>query len=124
MSGNRPYVSRLPTDATGTPGQPIARGMPRPKLTPVRTFSLFGSRSRIALPSQPSVPTSSASAVCQMSIDRKWDRFGFGYPIPWMIATFPSSHSRLIGSRPGRKPTLSSSLSTDSGSIAISGRKS
>ena len=78
MCGYSPYVSRLPTDATGTPFTPIERGSPRPKFTPVSTFSLSGSSSLITRPSQPSVPISSGNAVCQMSIDRKWERFGSG----------------------------------------------
>ena len=78
MSGNRPYVSRFPTDATGTPFTPRARGRPRPKLMPVSTFAAPGSISRITRPSQPSWPTSSGRAVCQMSIERKCDRFGLG----------------------------------------------
>ena len=40
-------------------------------------------------PNHPSLPTLSGSAVCQMSIDRKCDRLGLGYPIPLMTATFP-----------------------------------
>ena len=48
-----------------------------PKLTPVTTFSLFGSMSRMALASQPSVPSFSGSQVCQMSIDLKCERVGF-----------------------------------------------
>ena len=66
-----PYESSSATDATGTPASASARGSPRPKLTAVRTFSAFGSRSRTALPSQPSVAIFSGSAVYQMSIERK-----------------------------------------------------
>ena len=73
-----PYDSRSDTEVTGTPGFTIARGSPLPKFTAVSTFSLCGSRSCIALPSQPSVATSSGSQVCQMSIERKCERFGFG----------------------------------------------
>ena len=41
-------------------------------LTPVSTFSKSGSSSLTACPSQPSLPTLSGSAVCQMSIPLKW----------------------------------------------------
>ena len=68
----------MPTEATGTLGMARARGRPRPKLTPVSTFSESGSISLMARPSQPSVPTLSGSQVCQMSMDRKWDRLGLG----------------------------------------------
>ena len=54
----------------------MARGRPRPKFTPVSTFSPWGSRSRMTLPSQPSVPILSGSQVCQMSMERKWERLG------------------------------------------------
>ena len=124
MSGNRPYVSRFPTDATGTPFTPRARGRPRPKFMPVSTFSAPGSISRITLPSQPSWPTSSGRAVCQMSIERKCDRFGLGYPIPWITATLPSSQSSLMGSMPGLKPSSSSILSTSFSGMPTAGLKS
>ena len=78
MSGNRPYVSRFPTDATGTPWAYNALGRPRPKFTPVSTFSPLGSMSRMALPSHPSSPIFSLSAVCHTSMERKCDRLGFG----------------------------------------------
>ena len=52
----------------------MARYMLGPKLTPVTTFSLLGSMSRSARPSQPSVPTVSGSQVCQMSMERKCER--------------------------------------------------
>ena len=58
-SVNIPEVSKFPTEATGTPLTPRARGNPRPKLTPVKTFSALGSKSLITLPNQPSVPISS-----------------------------------------------------------------
>ena len=41
-------------------------------------------------PSHPS-PVPLVSAVCQMSIDAKCERFGFGYPTPCTIAHIPSS---------------------------------
>jgi uncharacterized protein (DUF1501 family) len=47
-------------------------------LTAVNTFSWWGSRSRMALPNQPSVITLSGSAVCQISMERKWERIGLG----------------------------------------------
>ena len=34
--------------------------------------------SRMARPIQPSVPTLSGSQVCQMSMERKWERLGLG----------------------------------------------
>ena len=46
-------------------------------------------------PSQPSVPTLSGSQVCQMSMDRKWERDEFSYPMPWIIAIWPWSHRFL-----------------------------
>ena len=75
MFGRKPYFSSGPaTHATGTPGTDRARNRHGPKLTVVTTFSFFGSISRATRPSQPSVPTLSASQVCQMSIDRKCER--------------------------------------------------
>jgi hypothetical protein len=74
---SRPYESSCATDATGTPDSDSARGRPRPKLTAVRMFSAFGSSSRTALPSQPSVAILLGSHVCQMSIARKWERLEF-----------------------------------------------
>ena len=71
MSGSKPYVSKFPTDATGTPLQTNALGRPRPKFIPVKTFSLAVSRSRIAAPSQPTDPIFSGSAVYQISLDLK-----------------------------------------------------
>ena len=70
----RPTLSRSPTEVTGTPDTTSARGRPRPMLTAVSTFSLFGSMSRMARPSHPSVPTLLGSQVCQMSIALKWER--------------------------------------------------
>ncbi len=55
---------------------PGARGKPWPKLTAVSTLSLLGSSARVTLPAHPSVPTLSGSQVCQMSMERKWDRGG------------------------------------------------
>ena len=78
MPDMRPYVSRSPTDVIGTPGLASARGIPRPKFTVVSTLSWFGSSISVALPSQPRVPTSLGSHVCQMSIARKCDRLEFG----------------------------------------------
>ena len=49
----------------------IALGKPVPKLTPVTTFLLSGSISRMVRPSQPSGLISEGCAVCQMSIDLK-----------------------------------------------------
>ena len=72
-----PTLSRSPTEVIGVPANAIALGRPRPKFTPVRTFSFFGSRSRIARPTQPSVPILSGSQVCQMSMPRKWERLEF-----------------------------------------------
>ena len=56
----------------------MARGRPRPKLTPVSTFSLSGSSSRSTLPSQPSSTSRSGSQVCQMSMPRKCERLESG----------------------------------------------
>mgnify|MGYP003726358581 CR=1 FL=1 len=50
---------------------------PWPKLMAVNTFSLLGSRSRIARLSQPSSAIFSGSHVCQISMERKWERLGF-----------------------------------------------
>ena len=61
-----------------TPGAAMALGRPLPKLTPVSTFSLFGSRSLITRASHPSVPILSGSQVCQMSVLRKWDLLELG----------------------------------------------
>ena len=63
--------------ATGTPGATRARKRLGPMLTEVTTFSLLGSNSRTTRPNQPSVPSLSGSHVCQMSIERKWDRGDF-----------------------------------------------
>ena len=87
----RPYPSSWATATTGVPGATIARGKPWPNDTPVTTFCLPGSISRIALPSHPSPENFVGSAVCQMSIERKCDRSGSGYPIPCTTATFPLS---------------------------------
>src|SRR5438105_148787 len=83
---SRPYESSCATEATGTPANDSARGKPRPKLTAVRTFSALGSISRTALPSQPSVAILSGSHVYQISIERKCEELGFGYPTPAMMA--------------------------------------
>ena len=64
----------MSTQATGTPGRTSARKRLGPKLTVVTMFSLLGSMSLVASPSQPSVPNVSGSQVCQMSIERKWER--------------------------------------------------
>ena len=64
----------MSTQATGTPGNTKARNRLGPKLTVVTMFSFPGSRSLVASPSQPSVPSFSGSQVCQMSMDRKWER--------------------------------------------------
>jgi hypothetical protein len=48
----------------------MALGRPEPKLTPVSTFSFFGSSSLFVRPSQPSEIYFVGSAVCQMPIDK------------------------------------------------------
>ena len=108
----------------GTPGTASALGRPRPKLTAVRTFSPVGSSSRVALPSQPSVPTSTGSHVCQMSIALKWDRLEFGYPIPCTTATVPSSNMSLSAAEDGCQPSSSSIGSTLSAGMPTTGRES
>ena len=87
----------------GTPRNANARGKPWPKLTVFNTFSPAGSRSRVTLATQPSVPTMSGSQVCQMSMARKWDRGEFSNPMPWMMAIFPSSYIFLSGPMLGLK---------------------
>ena len=77
-----PYEGRWFTEVTGTPFMAIARGKPWPKLTPFSTFSPSGSKSRMTLPSQPSIPMESGSQVCQMSMARKCERGEFSNPIP------------------------------------------
>ena len=92
-----PYDSSCPTPTL--PARPAlpSRAADRCRSSlPSAHFSLFGSRSRTALPSHPSVATLSGSHVCQMSIERKCDRFGFGYPTPATIAMSPASHIGLI----------------------------
>ena len=103
-----PYVSRLPTEATGTPSHCSTLGRrPRPKFTPVSTFSPPGSISLIVRPSQPSLPIVSGTAVCQTSVERKCERYRrLGYPTPCMMATVvlvPQALDRLhAGAEPQR----------------------
>ena len=106
-----PYVDKSATDATETPGVTSALGRPCPILTAVTGFSLSGSNSRIALPSHPSVPTLSGSAVCQISIDRKWDLGEFAYPIPWIMAIFPFLYMSLMGDIDGCRAYSASMVS-------------
>ena len=102
----------------------MERGRPRPKFTPVITFCPEGSRSRMTRPSQPSVAIFSGSQVCQMSMLRKWERVGFGYPMPLTMATLPSSHRALIGAMLGLRPSCPSSGITWSVGMPTLGRKS
>src|SRR5262245_25429381 len=75
-----------------------------------------------ALPTHPSVRVSAVLAVCQMSIDRKCDWLGFGYPTPW------TTHRALSSSRPARpssdgwRPIESLTFLTWSAGTLIAGR--
>ena len=111
-------------EIAGTPDRYIARGKPWPKLTPVQTFCLPGSSSLMTRPSQPSGIGAVGSAVCQMSIDRKCDRSGFGYPTPAMIARFPWSYISLNVVRAGWKPYWLSMCSRSSSGMPTVFRKS
>ena len=75
-------------------------------------------------PAQPSVPTTSGSQVCQMSIERKCDRGEFSYPMPWMMATLPSSYSFFIGPIWGLKASSPSMDRTWSSGMPTLGRAS
>ncbi len=119
-----PNDSRSSTQATGTPGSVNARNRLGPKLTVVTTFSLLGSISLVALPSQPSVPSLSGSQVCQISIERKWDRGAFAYPTPWMMAILPCSYIFLIGPISGWNPILSLIFNIRSSATPTAGRLS
>ena len=61
-----------------TPGAAIARGRPRPMLTPVSGLMLSGSSRWISLATQPSVEMRSGSQVCMMSMPRKCERLELG----------------------------------------------
>ena len=124
MSGKSPYVSRLPTEATGTPSHCSTLGRPRPKFTPVSTFLPPGSISLIVRPSQPSLPIVSGTAVCQTSVERKCERLGLGYPTPCMMATVSWSHRPLMGSMLELNPSAPFIGSTWSSGILTFGRAS
>ena len=111
-------------EIAGTPDRYIARGSPWPKLTPVQTLCLPGSSSRMTRPSQPSGIGAVGSAVCQMSIDRKCDLSGFGYPTPAMIAKLPWSYISLNVVRAGWNPYWSSTCSRSSSGMPTVFRKS
>ena len=74
-------------------------------------------------PSQPVVSfTFDALALIQMSVERKCDRFGFGYDTPWMMPNFFSSHSCCIPFMFGCSPAPDVSFSADFSGMAMFGR--
>ena len=78
----------------------------------------------MTLATQPSVPKVSGSQVCQMSMARKWDLGEFSKPMPWIMATFPSSYIFFKGAILGLKASSSSMGSTLSWGIPTLGRLS
>ena len=71
-------------------------------LTPVSTFSALGSSSRTACPSHPSLAhTIRLGGVPDVHARGSESGSSLGYPMPWMMAIFPSSYSRLNGAALG-----------------------
>ncbi len=69
-------------------------------------------------------PVAVVSAVCQMSIDLKCDRFGFGYPTPCTTVISPSSYNSRIPSICGCSPTSDfDNFSTLSAATPIDGER-
>src|SRR5205823_552652 len=68
--------SRVVMDGTRTGAPTTAKGVL--SLLPDRWKAGADGRPLSARPIQPSVSVSAALAACQMSIERKWDWFGFG----------------------------------------------
>ena len=66
------------------------------------------------MPSQPLSPMTSMSIVCQMSMQRKWERFDSSQPTPWSMAMSPRSYISFSGAIAGFRPISSSILSTRS----------
>ncbi len=97
----------------GPPAAPIAGRRGR--------AAVWGCRRRRG-PASPRGARGRGVPVCQISIERKCDRFGFGYPTPWTTARSPESQSACRSFMAGCSPTRSSSLRTLSGSIRSVGR--